>query len=157
LELLLVLFEFLGHLVDLLFTVDDVNKLGVMHLLLHLLIVWKHFALLLFHFLLLFEDLCNDNLFLFLLFVVTVPEFALNAVKLLSSELEELSGCNLLFFVEIPAKLKLLLYVADGIFDIFHVIFNLGDLDLGEVLQHLNVMRGAAMVIETARAEGLTV
>lgn len=149
--------EILVHLEDILLTVDDVHKLGVVDLLLHSEVDRLHFSMLLFHLLLLFKDLTHNASFVLLLFVVLVPEFTFNSVHLATGELKELLGSDGLLLVEVASQLKLFLDVTKGVLDVVHVILHLLNLLLSEVLQHLNVVLGPTMVLKAFCTQGLCV
>jgi len=147
--------EVFVHLENILLAIYNVHKFGVIDLLLHLKVDRRYLFELFIKLLVLLFNLCDHIFLVLLLLVVSLPELLLDPLHLATGQFEKLLCLNGLLLVEVASELELLFDVAHRIFDVLNVILHLVDLLFGKVLEHLDVVLGPTMVLETLSAQGL--
>ena len=149
--------EIFVHLENVLLTIYNVHKFGVKYLLLHPEVDGLDLFVFFLKFFLLLKDLCDDPFLVLLLFVVLLPEFSLDPVHLPASQFKELLGSDRFLLVEVASQLKLLFNMDEGVLNVVHVLLHLLHLLFRKVLQHLDIVVRAAMVLKALSAQGLRV
>ena len=148
--------EIFVHLENVLLTIYNVHKFGVIDLLLHLKVDRRYFFELFIELLMLLFNLCDHILLVLLLLVVLLPELLLDSLHLATGQFEKLLSLYGFLLVEVASQLELLFDVAHRIFDVLNIILHLVHLLFGKVLEHLDVVLRSTMVLEALSTQGLS-
>jgi hypothetical protein len=145
------LIEPLVHLPHLSLALNDVNKVALLHIVVHCLESRLNSSLLDSHLVQLLVEAVLKLLLLFLLLLEVLPELLLKGVDVFLGQLEELLGRNLLLLVEVAPELKFVLNVRDGVVDVLVDALDLLDFLGGNVLEHLQLV--VLVTLETLCAQ----